>query len=769
MTATRHSSDRSLAAASVDLTIAERLALLALLALIPFRAVIAETRTFETPRMLRNLDTPPGAMPATTMAIFAVILGAAVLVACVRLWRGGPRFRWTGAELGLLALIVAMTASTLRAGQKHLALTGSLDFLGLLLYVLTLRQLLIRPWHVRLALITVLATGAMVVAKCAYQRWVEIPSTIQYYEEHKDELTKDSQGDERAVGQLYDFEQRMRSGAVTGYFQHPNVLASYLILIILTAAAVVHGRLCKRPRWSLVAPAAIGLASLVALFFAQSKGAAAACITAILIWLIASRFAGFIQKRPLSTAVIFWSVFMLGAVGLVAALNAKPDALGRSMLFRSFYWRGASDMMRDQSLWGIGADNFGRLFSRYKQVECPEDVEDPHSWPVKAAAEWGMLGLIGLVAIFMGVSRRLVAAGPGPKIPDREDREPAQPGGSIILWTGAIGAMVFGWWMGLLSDSPKDYAILILYLPAISWVIAFIVSSCESRETRFVLDDPPGPMLAALCAGMIGFLVHAGVDLALFQGGAATTFFALMATALALRDPCWESAEVCAAAPAKKAAGALVGAIGFAATGVFLAAIVRPMAAEGAALQQARTHAEAKSSKDYQSSPGFQSYVRAADAWPLDATAIDELVEELLRRVSTVQDVDFVREYVQMMQARDRQNASIHHYFATLYSQRYRLGRDPADLQRSIGSMSQSIAAYPTSPTKRLVMANLYEHLAKLLNAPSAQELAAKELKTALDLDDKRIYVSKPNRLSNDVREKITRRIEQLTGVPPSP
>ena len=73
------------------------------------------------------------------------------------------------------------------------------------------------------------------------------------------------------------------------------------------------------------------------------------------------------------------------------------------MLFRSFYWQGAANLIRDQGLWGIGADNFGRYFTRYKDVECPEDVEDPHSWPVKALSEWGVLGLLALAVLVMGV------------------------------------------------------------------------------------------------------------------------------------------------------------------------------------------------------------------------------------------------------------------------------------------------------------------------------------------------------------------------------
>src|SRR5205085_807004 len=82
----------------------------------------------------------------------------------------------------------------------------------------------------------------------------------------------------------------------------------------------------------------------------------------------------------------------------------------RSMNFRWMYWRGAAAMMREHGLWGVGASNFGRHFTHYKPVECPEDVQDPHSWIVRAATEWGWLGLIGMLTLWVGISVRLARA-----------------------------------------------------------------------------------------------------------------------------------------------------------------------------------------------------------------------------------------------------------------------------------------------------------------------------------------------------------------------
>jgi hypothetical protein len=469
-------------------------------------------------------------------------------------------------------------------------------------------------------------------------------------------------------------------------------------------------------------------------------------------------------RRPYALVAVFWTAFVIGAGALVAVLQARPDALGRSMLFRSFYWQGAANLIQDQGWWGIGADNFGRYFTRYKAVECPEDVEDPHSWPVKSLAEWGAVGLLGMVAAFVGVSLCLargansveaLRAKPPPDVT-------VTGGASIILWTGGIGAIVFGWWAGLLAGSPRDYTVLMLYLPAICWVVGSIVVACEASASRFIADDSPGPLLAALCAGLIGFLIHTGIDLAMFQGGAATTFFAVMAVALKLRAPSRTFEHN--PRPSRPGMGMCVATLGGFGVLAFVVGVVRPMMRTGSALQEARTAVKGDLWETYQDSRGYQAYARAIDAWPLDGTAIDELVEELTRRASDTDQVDFVVEYARMLEARDPQNASTHHYLATLYFRRFSRTSDPADMERSFTEMQRAVAAYPTSPNKRLILATLYEQFALRTDSHDLRKLAAKELQTALDLDAKRIYVSAPNRLSEESRSQLQHRLKLLGG-----
>ena len=733
----------------------ERVCLLVLLALIPLRVVIGETATFEVPRLFRHIDVPGGAGPATTFAIFGLVVAMAALVAVSRL-RRGQGWTMTGMEIGAGILLVAMVISTLRAGQKHLALVGSLDLLGLVIYAATLRQLMTRPWHIRLALSVILAAGAMVLVKCAYQKWVETPDTIRYFEEHRAELMPQATGEGTGdAGFLYDYEQRLRSGSVSGYFAHPNVLASYLILIAMAGSAVVIERMRTRAAWTLIAPGALAVGALAALAGSQSKGAAAAMGAAIVFWIIGTLLRDALGKRPRATVC---AVFLVGvgvAIGLAALLNARPEALGRSMLFRSFYWRGAWAMLLDRGAWGVGANNFGRLFTQYKDVACPEDVEDPHSWVVKAAVEWGLVGLVGVIGVLFGAAWRRAKCG-GPLIGGEGKA------GSIILWTGGIGAAVFALWGWLISGTTSEYAALVLHIPAIVWVVVMIVVSLDGGKKEFA-DDSVDAIVIPLGAGLIGFLLHAGIDLAMFNGGAATTFFAIVAAVLATgrvesRDSSPESDH-----SARKKAAVGVGAIGASvvlAVGVLL---VRPAARAAAELRVGRLQSEAKTWDAYVKSPGYAAYRAAANAYALDATATEELLEQLTQRVATMAHVRVGLDLVDEMQARDPQNAAAWQHLATLRYQRFVIGGDRNDLLLAIDATKKAVEAYPTSPAKRLTLAKLYEKLAAA-GADDAREQAAGQLEKALELDAARVYVSQPHQYPDAMKTAIRKRIDRLRG-----
>ncbi len=827
----------------------EHAALLVLLALIPLRAVIGETHTFEVARSLRTLDAPAGASPATTFAINALIFAVTGLVLVLRQWSGAG-YRRTGAEWGAAILAVAMCISTWRAGQKHLAIIGSVDFLGFIAYFIALSQLLRRPWQVRLALTVILTTGAVMITKCAYQRFVEHPETLQYYIEHKAELISQNQSN---PGFIYDYEQRLKGGSMTGYFSHPNVLASYLILVILTGLGVARARIANGSWLSALSPALIAMAGGATLIGAQSKGAAAALGIALVVWIVGERLRNFFRARPGRAVGAVWACILAIAVALTLTLQVKPGALGLSMLYRHFYWRASAAMMIDQGPWGVGAGNFGRFFTRYKDVECPEDVEDPHSWVVRAATEWGVLGLVGLVAVLVGISRRIAKNAKAERVAPTNSRceSPAPPKGtwlelpegslhtsSIILSSAAIGLLFFTVWFVTLFDAPPPYIVLTLFIPAATWFLGFNLighavnprtsgsmlllmsaigaflagvwlatftethaayfgssfvfatvlllmgiksSRVDSDSYRTFSDAPLGPMLAALSAGLLGFVIHSGIDLAMFTDGAATTFFALLAIAVTSRVRCADqSVPETLSRRVKHPYAIPVTCL------LFVGSLCVLYVKAGMAntwLASARRAPTNQSVDEYGWPQGSHEYNKAISMYRSDSTAIDELIDMCIPFIATTKQCDELLGYVVDFVKQDPHNALIHHYRAILYAQQFELAMRAAsstqasslkpqalsDLDLAIGCAREALAAHPTSPQRHMFVADLLERRAAASDSPADRARfntdAASELQTALDLDARRIYVSPLHRMTKEMREGLEKRIARLRGV----
>jgi hypothetical protein len=755
---TRPASNRGIAATDQSISIArwiERGVLVILLALIPLRVVLNETVTFETPRMFRNLDAPTGAGPATSMAILCIILAAAGLIAFIRL-RSGERYRWTGIEIGAAVLAIGMAISTWRAGQKHLALVGSLNFLGILIYAMVLSQLMTRPWRIRLTLAVILATGALLVVKSAQQRFVELPATIKYYEEHKAELLGDRPSDPRSEGLRHDYEQRMKSGAVSGFFSHPNVLGSLLALLIPVGLAVTLANWRASQRVPAVAAGLVTLGMIPTLIGTQSKGACAACAIAIGVMMLGTIGSQWFRRNPRATLAGFWVAALVAAAGLSYTFRVSPDALGRSMLFRSMYWHAAGEMYKETGPLGIGAGNFGRLFTKYKSVECPEEVEDPHSWPIKALLEWGVVGLAGVLLVIGGISWQLARRSRNASEPDT----PNSPGGSLILWMAGIGFAAFGWMSAILASGDIGYISLTLGPVMLAWFAAMLAMLWTSDAPR-ISNAPTGLILAGIIGGMVGFLLHSAVDLALFDVGAGTIFFTVIAVASGIVKVGGYMANPAACKPC--ATSAAVVAIACAACIALLTwCLVAPLAIVARELRIARTSDQPAIWDAYRASQSHAAYLQAAQAYSLDSAALQELNEELLRRVSRLEHLDVIEPLVLDFQRRDPANGAPWHELATLAYQRYDLGRDVMNLKSAANHTRQTVAAYPTSPDKHLMLADLLEKESSATGSLEARREAANELQTALDLEARRIYVSKPHRMSEAMRNNIVARIANL-------
>ena len=229
----------------------------------------------------------------------------------------------------------------------------------------------------------------------------------------------------------------------------PAVVVSAIVLV-----AVLPGR--RQRLWALVAVGCgVGLAasSLVDVYDSgEGSGLpdADTVRTAILVLLASSALSGAVWalvrwgasragERVGRGRVVGLSVAGLTAVGvavLAAGLVAAGDPVERVRdEWRAFkspggstaesrsrfttgsgnrydYWRVALNQFEDEPLKGLGAGNYDRTY--FAERTTGEDIRQPHSLPLQALAELGIVGLFGVLlflgAVLAGLARRARAA-----------------------------------------------------------------------------------------------------------------------------------------------------------------------------------------------------------------------------------------------------------------------------------------------------------------------------------------------------------------------
>jgi len=705
--------------------------------------------SYESPSMTRGLDAPTGPMPATTL-MFSAAIGVCLLLSVVAgALRGERGPRLTLVWIGVALLAVGGAIATYRAGQKRLAIDGAIGLLGCVLALPATVRLMRSPWRMRLTVTIILATGSLVAIRCIQQVTDEFPATLAYYEQYRGELnTADS---EEARGRLHDFEARLRSGAATGYFVHPNVAASYLLLVVMAALGVISDRAAmegRRAALGLVLPTCTALLACTGLYLCQSKGAGIALGIGVVIWTIGERCSRWIAARPRTVLLGVWGIALVAAFGVVGVGAARGGLPTRSLLYRWQYWRGAGAMIRDQGWLGVGPENFGRLFTRYKPVECPEEVQDPHSWVVRMAAEWGAIGLAGMIVVLVGASTVIASRRVGGAVV-------ATVGGPIANWALIVCAGMFWIWGANYGDAPTVYLVAMLGTALIVWLPTVWLMGLEPGCGRRFPDRPTTHMLPALVGGTIALLVHAAIDLGMSMPGVAMTFFVVLGMAVAGRGA---TAAVSRPRPIRVA----LGVIAIVALLVVATIAIRPIMQTGRRLVEARRDAVPADWATAAASRAALNYSAAAATDNWDATAAEELTGLLIARVGNVAECDATAGWIAQIRMRDPQNSTAARRSAELYAARFQFSRDPGDLRRAVENLREAVVAYPTLPVARMALARALTMLNDIEPSAGVRTEAADELERALELDLKRVYVSQPHRLSTDRRLTIEEQIRKL-------
>jgi tetratricopeptide (TPR) repeat protein len=257
------------------------------------------------------------------------------------------------------------------------------------------------PRAARLVCSIAIASLVLIAARGLVQVYVEHPATVEQYRRNREEFIA-SQGWSPDSASVRAYERRLGQPEATSWFGMSNILASFMAAgqTACLGWTVLAARAKKRRElpdgWvALLVIATIVIAGV--LYLTRSKGGYAAAGLGIGLLALAL----LLQRPPLRALLRRPAVGGVLALALVsAALLAVAirgligERIGElSILFRSFYMRGAIAIFLEHPLLGVGPNGFKEAYQLAKPPISPEEVASPHSILFDFAATLGLFGL----------------------------------------------------------------------------------------------------------------------------------------------------------------------------------------------------------------------------------------------------------------------------------------------------------------------------------------------------------------------------------------
>lgn len=476
-------------------------------------------------------------------ALVLLCSGIGLLVETPRRWP-----LWAGL-FAITGMSVAAFTDAFWAANNFAALVGACDFSMNLLAGWTIALLCNSPNRRALA-ISVLATlGAVLAFKGLYQHFVEIPQTITQFSHHPNRWLA-SIGIRPGSPAVRLFISRLKSREVSGFGSDNDQFGEALIPLImlnlmlalswyywvrhLPASGGAEPRKATRTQRSeanatrntlvigSIFAGIVLLAEFCVLYFTRSKGSIAATVLgagALLAGLAGATYVQRLRHR------LFWLLVLFAAIGagaLVAYGLAFHGLPTKDLLFRWQYWNGAMGIIVHHLWHGVGLNNFGYYYTRYKWPSAPEDVKDPHNIFVRIAAELGIPAVL-IFILLIGLWFYRVFCPPA----DSHQRHQTPP---MVLILGFACL----WWMGngLSRSIGAGRAIpYILELSVVYAAIAIVAMAVMCQLFTCISHQYRRKIEIALAVGAAGMLLYDQINLALVTGCVAMLFWVVLALA----------------------------------------------------------------------------------------------------------------------------------------------------------------------------------------------------------------------------------------------
>lgn len=762
----------------------ETASLFALIVVTALRPLIGESYDPAGSPITAALSGVSDPSPLRTLAFDVVILLAAAGWLSAQALGPPRRYRRTGLEWGAGLVVIAALVSCLVAGNKRLAINASIDWLCYPLLTIALVQLIHRPWQRHLLLAAVLASACAQATQCFEQYTVGFDETWEHYQSIKEEFWAGQSVDPDSA-KIETFEQRMRAREATGFMPHGSITGSYLVLCGMAAVGIAMARWRRTvdaARWPLFIASGVAAAFvLAAALLTRSRGAVIAGAVGIVLWLVVSVLRPWIDLHRRKAFFIGWIAVAAGSV-CVVGYGLHHDRLpGWSLTFRWQYWQASSELLADHALTGVGRENFGRHYLRYKSIKSPEEVANPHNLFVQAAADWGLLGLIGVVTMLVGGSRAVcfrpregndvpaTTPAPGPRNAIHGLRAGRSPGRETMLaWAIAIVAVTIGIRVLLIrTDDPNFiyYAYYTSVMLGLSLLIGFAIFGVGWSRGASQPDSSTGLVGAGVAIGLFAFVLHDMINFAIFVPATATTFFALLAICIAERSA--DEPVIILRCGARRRW--LPPMVLFAGIAAVVWAAVAPVSRAGHFLRRARLAGRELAPVPVTGQLANDHFQRAAEVDPFDPTPYVERARWLMAgsTVPRLRDEALGLAVPALDEAikRDPFSLKLHRMRMQVFKARAEALGSVEDRLAAIEAARHALELYPQDPAGIASLADRQLEAGEAASSDQLLEEAIANFERALKLDGERLTWEELHRLREIEREAIQSKIERARRI----
>jgi hypothetical protein len=449
-------------------------------------------------------------------------------------------YRLSGLEIGLLLFCIAAVISGVSAPDKRAAIDSFSGLIAPVFMAILLVQILDSKTKIHLSLILIVALGVVSTYRC-WEQYSENEHLITFYEEDPAATLAQHRIEPNSL-EHFQFEHRLYSKDISGFFTTSNSAGSFALMASFAAGVLIIEHLRKRKfdslgiAWLIMRCIAAGLVVL-GLVITKSKGAIIGSVFAAAIFTVYLCFGRWLRAYK---KTIFIICLLLGiacgwaAVAYGLAHGRLPG--GNSMLVRWQYWQASLKMYADHLLTGVGPGNFAHFYTHYKPASASESVADPHNFLLSILSQYGPIGLTGFLAMIF-VPLWMVSSGKSANhSPDVKETGPDFKKSATVLLIGVsvslllIRPIVFPLPPTATAQERHAGVIILYVMPVFVFAAGFLLAAAGASAER-----PHSCIsMAALFCAVLGVLVHNLIDFAIFEPGVLTVFWAMIACLAAM-------------------------------------------------------------------------------------------------------------------------------------------------------------------------------------------------------------------------------------------